>query len=219
VFHGFDAERLDLLGRLELPDEVEAKLEEHRPLTSAERKGVIEEVRACFAAVARDLASDALLGLYVEGQADLSVRDHDDVLEVLDVAVRATVTARRVALVLDSAQADDERAGALLERLEADWRDALRQTLASALEGTSLPAATRNAVRYALEWQFAALDHLGDLGDESFTVRVTLPGVLVGGNYAAVEGAQATWKFSGQALHGKDVVLRAVSVLEDGSGR
>jgi hypothetical protein len=169
--------------------------------------------------VARDLASDALLGLYVEGQADLSVRDHDDVLEVLDVAVRATVTARRVALVLDSAQADDERAGALLERLEADWRDALRQTLAAALEGTSLPAATRNAVRYALEWQFAALDHLGDLGDESFTVRVTLPGVLVGGNYAAVEGAQATWKFSGQALHGKDVVLRAVSVLEDGSGR
>ena len=40
------------------------------------------------------------------------------------------------------------------------------------------------------------------------------PGALVGGNYDRLEDGVAVWEFRGELLQDREIVLRAVSVLE-----
>jgi hypothetical protein len=41
-----------------------------------------------------------------------------------------------------------------------------------------------------------------------------MPGTLIAGNFHRSEDGVARWDFDGEALHGGDVVMRAVSVIE-----
>jgi hypothetical protein len=50
-----------------------------------------------------------------------------------------------------------------------------------------------------------------NLADEAWTVRVELPGELVGHNGASAAGGVVTWEFNGTALLDRDVVLLATS--------
>lgn len=52
-----------------------------------------------------------------------------------------------------------------------------------------------------------------DLDDESFQVRLSLPGELIGHNAQRVEDAYIVWTFDGKALHDRDHVLLASSRL------
>ena len=72
----------------------------------------------------------------------------------------------------------------------------------------------RNAVRERLEWNFSSHDQASDLSDEHFVVRVTMPGDVVGGNYAELEGRTAIWRFEGKALFGRAEHLEVISVVE-----
>jgi hypothetical protein len=69
-------------------------------------------------------------------------------------------------------------------------------------------------MRGELEWLFTAHDHTDDLGDDTFHLRVRMPGTIVGGDYDAVEDGVAAWEFEGSTLRDRDRVLRVVSVVE-----
>jgi hypothetical protein len=223
VYRGFDYERFDVSRRLELPEEIEHKLSEQEPLTPAERTQVAEQAGAAYEAVAVEFARDALLGIYTGGDASLAPRAVAGIQEDVRRAARATVNPERIALLLALIERhgggqQDEESGAeveqALEQLEVDWRGSIRSALSSGLDANGVPRPARNATLFALEWQFTAFDHWADLGDEKFSLRVTLPGTLVGGNFESSEGSSARWEFEAGELHGRDLVLRAVSVLE-----
>ncbi len=214
TFHGFDYGRFDVGTRMELPDELELKLKDERPLTAEERGLIAEKAVAAYEEVAVEFTRDALLGLYTEGDASLPARAVPAILEEARAATRVAVSSERLARVLDLVEQKGGEVGPALEALEADWRAGLRAALGTALarEGVAVPS--RNAALYALEWEFTAFDHYSDLADEKFVVRVKLPGAIVGGNAEDVEEDTARWEFEGGELQGKDVVLRAVAVTE-----
>jgi hypothetical protein len=101
----------------------------------------------------------------------------------------------------------------LFARLEQEGQAAMRASFTAGLVRGGVPERARNAALFALEWMLTSVDHSGDLRDEKFTVRVTLPGTVVGGNYDELEGNRATWQFEGRDLFGRDRVLRVVSVV------
>lgn len=214
TYQGFDYARLDVHGRIELPEEIEKKLEEDEPLTVEERRATAEMAASAFEEVAGRFAQDAILGLYTRGDASLAPRILPAILEQVRAAARAVVSFERLFVLLDLVQQDGDRAGEALEELEREWRAAIRAALAAALEQNGVGAPTRNAALFALEWEFTAFDHYGDLGDEEFDVSVEMPGTIVGGNFDSSQEHEARWEFDGQELQGKDVVIRVVSVLD-----
>ena len=213
--HGFDVERMDPGKRIALSDELRKKLEDDEPLTADERRTVADAAVTAFEDIAATYAGDALLGLYTQGDAALAPGRVAVIEAAVRAAARSTVTPQRVASLLDVLErGEGAAAGQAFEELDADWRAALRSSFAAALSDAGLGAETRNAALFALEWSFTAFDHHLELGDEKFVLKVKLPGVLVGGNYASAENGVARFEFEGGELAGKDVVLRAVSVLE-----
>jgi hypothetical protein len=212
---GFDVERMDPGKRIALSDVLRSKLEHDEPLTADERRTVADAAVTAFEDIAATYAGDALLGLFTQGDAALAPERVAAIQADVRAAARATVSPQRIAVLLDVLEREeDAAAGEAFEQLDADWRAALRSSFAAALGDAGVGAETRNAALYALEWSFTAYDHHLELGDEKFVLDVKLPGVLVGGNYTGTEDGAARFEFEGSALAGKDVVLRAVSVLE-----
>jgi hypothetical protein len=72
----------------------------------------------------------------------------------------------------------------------------------------------RNAVLERLEWNLTAIDQTSDLGDEELKLSLRLPGRIVDGNFDVLEDGRARWSRKGEDLRDRDLVLRAVSVLE-----
>jgi hypothetical protein len=210
TFHGFDRARIDPLGFAELPEELEAKLDEGT-LTPVERARIVALVGAAHERAAETLAREALAGLYTHGEVALPTDLVATVVAATRAGSRAAVDAGRLGALLALAERDGEAAGHALDELQRAWRGALRTALESALAG--VPVEARNAALYALEWQLTAFDRHGDAGDETFTLRLTLPGTLVSGNWTALEGGVAVWELAGEDLDARDVVLRAVSIV------
>lgn len=92
-------------------------------------------------------------------------------------------------------------------RLTSDARDVLRRTLMDL-----------NAPKRQIEQFFAAYDVeqarravTEDLGDETFEVRVALPGKLIAHDGDLVEDGVVVWKFPGKALYDRPQTLTALS--------
>lgn len=203
-------------------DELGKKLEKKEQLTPGEREAATVRVGAFVRETAATFAREAVGALYADGDASLALAARERILAATAAAVAPLAGPARIAplvaeaerLALAESGPEAKDGGDLFAGTERDLRAALRVALATALDREELNAGMRNGVLARLEWLFAREDHTDDLGDESFEVRVTLPGAVVSGNFSALEGATAIWTFEGKALVDRDVVLEAVSVRE-----
>jgi len=231
TYHGRDnhVERIFERAHKSLPDDLQKKLEdEGSELTREEIDLACRVFHEACKDGAEHLVREAVLGVFTEGDGNLPV----------SVVHRAAATAReavgrvfsvdalrRVAAALERearrkkakapAGTESDQDDKLFDRLDAESRAALRRALTEVLQSAGLASGTANAILYRLEWQFAAMDHTDDLGDEVFKVRLTLPGTIVAGNFHRRDRDDCVrWKFKGDYLKDRDVVLRAVSVVE-----
>ena len=175
-------------------------------------------VRDAYRESAQIFARDALLGVYTRGDAALDPRAVEGIVaSAADTAADVISVPRLVRLydaTKDSAEKTESEGATPFESLENEVRAVLRATLARSLASAKVAEPTQNAILFALEWGFTSYDHTVDLADEDFAVAVTLPGTLVGGNFESSDGPTARWEFEGSELDDRDVVLRAISVLD-----
>jgi hypothetical protein len=187
-------------------------------LSVDEKKEVAAALADACLAVGDRLATDAFGAHYVQGDATLPLAERARVLAELGAAVRAFATTDRFVALLDAERAAAKQpkdgAPSPIGRFDQDFRAVLRSTLRSSLERTSLAAGEANGILRALEVGLVRSDRAQDLDDEDFEVDVALPGTVVAGNYASAEGGVARFRFRGEHLRDKDVVLRAVASLE-----
>ncbi len=220
-------ERFDAWSRMkrELPDELVQKIEradEHGlELGTEEFERVLATgVTALHQATLAHL-DDALLAEYTFGRAQLAPSAAADIRAHAERALASQVDSFRLREVLallctppkerQWARADAEQeAGAKLAAIEGELRAALRR----AVSETTMFLDDRYAIQAQLEWSFTAFDQTNDLADETFTLRVHLPGTIVGGNFDKREDGAAVWEFKGETLQDREIVLRAVSIAE-----
>lgn len=222
TLHGREFERYDAWTRMKpgLGDELARKVEEQTELDAGDLEKLTQEGGLALRSGSRALAEDALAAIWIDGDASLTSAGRERCLTALDAALARVVTPQALHSILTgllqhaASQLADETAGERLRQLERDVRDTLRSTLANALDTERTPRATRNAVLGQLESLLAGVDQTSDLADEHFVLRVRMPGVIVGGNYAKLEDGQAVFETRGLALRDRTHVLRVVSVVE-----
>jgi hypothetical protein len=200
-----------------LDDEVRALLEARRDLTDEQWARVTDLVRTAYRDTARAVVRSALSGVYTRGAADLGVDTFEQVLERVAGEVAKQVDEPRLrAMYFLLRQQEGRLTEELPPQLDLDRlaRAVVRQELPAALDAAGLAQSVKNAVLESLEWSFAALDQTTDLGDEKLALRLELPGRIVEGNFGALEDGVAVWRLEGADLRDREVVLRAVSVLE-----
>jgi hypothetical protein len=200
-----------------LDDEMRGILEARGDLSQEQWGRVTALVRAAYEDASRAVLRSALSGVYTRGAAELGVDDFEQVVERVALAVGRQISEPRLhTLYFLMRHPDDRQREDLPPQFDLDHltREVVRQEFPSALEDVGLAEGVRNAVLESLEWSFAALDQTTDLGDETIALRLTLPGRIVDGNFDALSDGRAVWKLDGSALHDRDVVLRAVSVVE-----
>jgi hypothetical protein len=184
-------------------------------LDDAEWAQLVAALRPLLAESAGVHARDALLGIYTRGDAALQVTSHARIVRraeeaTLDVHSVAAFAHLRELLLAERS----EELGAAAQALEERGRDTLRDVLAEGLAAEGVAQDTVNAVLESLEWRFTARDQDADLADESFRVRIAMPGTIVGGDYDRLEDGWAVWERRGAELTGADWRMRVVSVLE-----
>jgi hypothetical protein len=222
VYHARAFERFDVMAQLKksLPAEWMQRLEKASELSSEERAQVARAAVDVMRKTALAFSTDALASVYTAGDAALPLSKLDAIEQRVRDALAQVVSESRLTQVLDyelpvqAGSPTDDSDPRSAQTLERDIRSALRSALSSALAAESVPSATQNAIRGQLEWSLTAYDHTCDLADESFTVTVHMPGVIVGGNSDEVANSTATWKFDGDGLQDRERVLRVVSAVE-----
>jgi hypothetical protein len=219
--------RFDAWSRMKrvLPPELVRRLEHagqgEFPLDSKEVPLVAHAAAVALKAAALAHVEDALLADYVLGDATLPAAAASEVRANVEQGLARVIDEQRLRAILEllCAPSGDRKpgealAGARLGTLESETRSALRTGTRAALAGVHAAPALANAVLAQLESNLTALDQTNDLNDERFRLRLQLPGTLVGGNYDKVEGGAAVWEFQGESLQDREIVLRAVSVVE-----
>lgn len=215
LFFGVEIDRVQ--GLVEsLPDELIERAGDGEPLTRAEWERLLGVLDAMTAAGGEALVRESLRKIYEEGDASLALDARDRVVARVVDAMRALIDVDQALAWQARAQAGELADGEVspLEDFDTRARSAARQALGLALDAEGVAWEVRNAVLFELESLIAGWDHSDDLRDESFRVAVTMPGTIVGGNFASREGARASWSFDGDALLGGSRTLRVVSVVE-----
>ena len=107
-------------------------------------------------------------------------------------------------------QIQEEKDDRLFQQLEDDFDSAVIDRIQSALRSTGragdLSAFLRNYQRNKTEFHITE-----DLNDDSFTIRIDMPGVIVGSNADERQGNTLVWKFSGKMMHDRRIELLATS--------
>ena len=219
--------RYDAWSRMKrgLPDELVAKVERHGEgeleLAPLEREQLLAAAVEAQRGAALAILDDALLAEYTWGGALLTAADQAALRAEAAREIAAVVTTERLREVLEllcapvlerqlTRASAEEEAGRRLAALEGELRATLRRVVGRGTQQLQ----DRYAIQAELESCLTAFDQTNDLGDESFRLRVVLPGRLVGGNYDSIQDGAAQWEFHGQSLQDREIVLRAVSILE-----
>jgi hypothetical protein len=201
-----------------LPEDVREKLDAKERLSREQVAGVHALLIAHLTnPETMQVVSSPLTAIYTEGEASLSTAGYERTLAALHRAAREIVSLERIQALFDAVYvvAHDEDAKMPDEvDLEELLRDAARETIEASLTAEGLAPEVRNAVRERLEWNFSSYDQAEDLSDESFVLKVTMPGDVVGGNYLALDGRTASWTFDGGDLYSRELRLEVVSVVE-----
>lgn len=100
----------------------------------------------------------------------------------------------------------------LTRAVNRDVAEAVRRTLAE----FNFPPDRMNAVLAALDEQARRAAIAEDYADESWEVRVLLPGRVLRHNAATLDGEYLTWKIDAEGIHDREVELLATSVVHSG---
>ena len=221
TYRGRDFARLDFLSRAEAGieddkemDELLERFSDDESFSANELLRVADFVQGIFGEIAELAARDAMLGIYLEGDASLPTTVLPSVFERVRSGARRMVGPEELLEIRAAMLAEDDDETLVIQQLERDFRERVRRDIDAGLAEQGIAETTRNAVLYALEWGFTAQDAYGEIRDEEFRVMLALPGTLVAGNFQATEDGAAVWEFKGDELASHDVVLRAVSVLD-----
>jgi len=195
-----------------LPETIEAKLNDDGALDEAEWKIVCAAIEKAVVIGAEVLARNALAAIYTEGDASLSLAAYERILRAVVAAARDAV--RLEAFIEWEARGRRHEEDDPFSTLEDRVRTRIREALALGLDAERVPREVRNAVLRRQEELYAETAHSDDLRDDELVLRVHLPGRIVGGNFTDVEDGAAVWRIEGDQLRSGAAVLRAVSVLE-----
>jgi hypothetical protein len=209
----------------ELVRRIDRASEGELQLTTDERASVTHAAVVALRAAALAHVEDALLADYTLGNATIPASVAAGIRLRVEQALSGVITDERLRAILDllcapaanrqSASSETEKqASARLAAIESETRDTLRKGTREALAGVHAGLDIANAILAQLESSLTALDQTNDLNDETFRLRLHLPGALVGGNYDKLEDGAAVWEFKGSDLQDREIVLRAVSVVE-----
>lgn len=201
-----------------LPEDIMERVEAKRRVTDDQVTRATAAIREqVHAPTSMHLFTSALGAVYSEGDASLSSAAYERTVGRLGAAADAVLTEPNVRAFFDAVhdlQHDDSAQLPEELDLELRLRNAGREALAHSLQLEGIDEPVRNAVLERLEWNFTSLAHSKDLGDEKFTLHVSMPGTVVEGNYDIVVNGWATWQFEGEDLFGAERTMRIVSVLE-----
>ncbi len=203
-----------------LDDELKDAFDKEQDLSDEQWQRASALVSDAYRRASTQLARAALAEVYVRGDANLSVEAYERIVAEVERSVAAVINEERLRALYAYLRKTRPQPGEEHVRtppeldLDRLAREAVRSALPTALAAAGVSDGIRNAVLERLEWNFTALDQTIDLGDEKLALRLALPGRIVDGNFDALEDGTAVWKIEGGDLHDRDVVLRAVSVVE-----
>lgn len=120
-------------------------------------------------------------------------------------------------LVADLLQLEGEEAEAEIAAAVEEVNEKLEARMEAALNRRDPSGRTHQIFKDQFERERRRYAITEDLQDETIEVVVELPGVLVGHNSLErdIEGGPVLWRFEGDSLNDRDVVLLATSVLEN----
>ena len=200
-------------------DELQEKFERWEDPTVNEWRTITQAVRGGFATMAEAVVREACAGGYLTGDRGLAVADLERIAARCRSAATAEVPQQRLVDVYAQLrrihQQDIAGAPNPLAQLESDVERAVRDTLVAQLAAVGCDAVLQNRIRTRFEWCLTHMHHTADLQDENFLIDVEMPGVVVSGNWdRRLRSDTVHWEFGGDDLRDRDVVLRAVSVVE-----
>ncbi|NNM25504.1 MAG: hypothetical protein HKO59_05895 [Phycisphaerales bacterium] len=109
---------------------------------------------------------------------------------------------------------DEQERAAQLERRQTEMLTMLETTIQRTLRrDLGVDPGGVNAFMRAYRVERTAHEITQDLGDDSFTVTVQMPGTLVGHNGEGADGTRVTWRFGGTMLRDREHELVVSSVV------
>jgi len=201
----------------QVPAEIVSALEERRHLTDEQAHQFTASLREwAHSAPSMHVITSALGAVYTDGEGELSSVAFGRAVQGLHEAIDTILVADTITGLFDALNSAKDTGAALPPEfdLEQLLRSAARSVIATTLREDGIDREVRLAVLARLEWNFTSYDLAQDIADEQFKLNVTMPGMIVDGNFDAQEGSTVSWSFEGSVLHGARRVLRVVSVLD-----
>jgi len=148
--------------------------------------------------------------------------------EVLDDAPQDAWLHARAALMRVLQELDGEHIVDLMSKPADDVNEQALEKEAEAFENRTIEAMQHalrreagisigrvNAFVRRFNWEKRYYEITEDLGDDAFTIRVGMPGQVVGHNGARVEHGMVVWEFSGTMLRDNELELMVTSRLTE----
>jgi hypothetical protein len=202
-----------------LPDDIKDQ-DDDESLTPEQWALVVEALRDAFAQSARMVVREALAPAFGVAGAGLPARAAQQVAE--DSAQAAASVLRAEEFIEHARRKARDEDGAddfdVLDAADRRAREAVRALLTARLDAGPVAWEVRNAILQRFEHLLVGWDQADDLRDETFDLRVRMPGVVVGGNFTEREGSRVGWTIRGEDLLKGDARLTVSSVV-DASGR
>jgi hypothetical protein len=143
----------------------------------------------------------------VSGPAGIPAEKIQSVLLRIEDAFDRIVTKEAMAAILAGPEAERGKA---FEDLKARARAAAEKVLDEEFAGAPYAEVLKkirdDVARETLEWEIT-----NDLGDETFIVKVDMPGNIVQSNGDKIEGNRVQWRFNAEKFRDADCVLSVTS--------
>ena len=223
TYHGRRYRGFDLIDRLEeaFSGDLQQKIDELQPLTSAEVRAVADVAMREHRALFDNFARSAFEMVYTHGSGGLppevAERARTDAVDAVGAVFTEHFVSGFWGRIRDWAATLDEESEVIpespLDELEHLLRGTFRSAIRDTLAAEGLAEQVQNEVAFGIEWNFTEYDYSIDLNDEKFLLSVAMPGKVVGGNYHDLNDGRAEWTFESGDLKDRDQVMRVVSVL------
>ncbi len=157
---------------------------------------ILSFAREAFLEVTPDASQDGWLQVHAAITAMAGAIDYERVVKLAEI------------------EDDDERAKAIADEI-AGWQERAAKRLQEALrEHCGYGGRQMSAFLVRFEDTRRDFEITTDLGDDTFEITLSLPGVIVGSNADEASSSSAQWRFSGRRMRDRDVELLATSRLE-----
>lgn len=202
----------------ELPDELKEH-DDDLPVSPEQWETLMLALRDSFGHAARMLVREALAPAFGVADAGLSPAA---ARQIADAAAQAAAAELHAAEFIEhdrrrlAGEVPEDNVDAL-DAADRRARAAVRALLTARLDAEAVVWDVRNAILHRFEQLLVGWDQADDLRDETFELRVRMPGVVVGGNFQEQDADGVSWKLKGEDLLKGEARLTVVSVLETGA--